>query len=281
MDDMDDLPLDVTPPPAEPERDEAPLWPWVAGLLIVAGVVASIVYFRSTVTPPASKPVETRAASVPPADPHVAPLGPAVEPVALPPLDSSDAAVRELIKAVSSRPEVLAWLATDGLLRQIALCIENVADGKSPAKVLKVLAPVEPFRATAVNGRDAADAASFRRYDGMAGAVGALDMNGVARLYSMLKPRLDEAFQQLGHKPGDIDAGVERALTHLLDVPAVAADTPLRRVVLSYHYVDDNIEGLSGAQKQLLRMGPRNAQTVLAKLRELAAALGVRYPVQG
>jgi len=90
-----------------------------------------------------------------------------------------------------------------------------------------------------------------------------------------LKPRLDEAYQDLGHKPGEVDLGVARALAHLLETPTIRADAALTRAVLSYRYVDDDVEALSGAQKQVLRMGPRNAQTVLAKLRELAAALGV------
>ena len=66
-----------------------------------------------------------------------------------------------------------------------------------------------------------------------------------------------------------------RALANLLGTPEVRGDAALTQVVLSYHYVDERIESLSGAQKQLLRMGPRNVQVVKAKLRELAVALGI------
>jgi DUF3014 family protein len=42
-----------------------------------------------------------------------------------------------------------------------------------------------------------------------------------------------------------------------------------------YAYVDDSLERLSPAQKQLLRMGPKNQATIQAKLREFTLALGV------
>ena len=275
MDEMDDLPLDPDPQP-DREPEPRPLWPWVAGLLIVAAVVAGLLYMRrpaAPAPPAASGPAVPAPVAAEPVDPRAA-LGPDVEPVDLPPLDVSDAAVRELVKALSTRPEFVAWLATDNLVRNLAVCIDNVADGKTPAKHLKVLTPKGAFLATGVYERYTAQPASYQRYDGIAETIGILDMHAVARIYALLKPRLDEAYQELGHAAGDIDAGVERAIVHLLATPAVPGDAPLTRVVLSYRYEDDAVEAHSGAQKHLLRMGPRNAQTVQTKLRELAVALG-------
>jgi hypothetical protein len=42
-----------------------------------------------------------------------------------------------------------------------------------------------------------------------------------------------------------------------------------------YAYASPELEGLSRAQKHLLRMGPQNMQTLQAKLRELQGALGL------
>ena len=44
---------------------------------------------------------------------------------------------------------------------------------------------------------------------------------------------------------------------------------------VSYTYEDARLESLSAAQKQLLRMGPRNVRLVQAKLREIAPYLGI------
>ena len=40
-------------------------------------------------------------------------------------------------------------------------------------------------------------------------------------------------------------------------------------------FVDEMLEGLTAAQKQLLRMGPRNVRIIKDKLRRIALALGV------
>lgn len=271
---MDDLPLDPSPQPPDYPDEPHPFWPWIAGLVIVAIVVAAIVYMRRQPEPAVPHPTLAAPSTPAPAETRRV-LGPAVTPMDLPAFDQMDGFLRELIRQLSSRPEALAWLATDGLMRNMAVCIENVAEGKSPTPHLRALAPTSTFRATTHRRGLTIDARSFQRYDGVARAVGELDASGVARFYSMIKPRLDQAFQELGHAPGDIDAGVERALLHLLDTPAVAPSAPLIQAVLSYRFKDDAIEKLSGAQKQLLRMGPRNAQTIQMQLRKIALALGI------
>jgi hypothetical protein len=48
----------------------------------------------------------------------------------------------------------------------------------------------------------------------------------------------------------------------------------LRRVGSFYEYSDQELESLSAAQRHLLRMGPRNALRIQAKLREIQNELG-------
>jgi hypothetical protein len=45
-----------------------------------------------------------------------------------------------------------------------------------------------------------------------------------------------------------------------------------------YVYTAPELEGLSRAQKHLLRMGPGNVRVIQAKLRELRTALGLPTP---
>jgi hypothetical protein len=72
-----------------------------------------------------------------------------------------------------------------------------------------------------------------------------------------------------------VDAAVQRAIVHLLQTPEIAPDTPIQPAALQYKYTDPRIEGLSAAQKQLLRMGPGNVRRIKEKLREIAVALGI------
>jgi hypothetical protein len=50
----------------------------------------------------------------------------------------------------------------------------------------------------------------------------------------------------------------------------------LRPKGIGYAYADERFEDLTAAQKQFLRMGPRNVGIIKAKLRQIALALGIR-----
>jgi len=54
---------------------------------------------------------------------------------ALPPLDQMDPYLRTLLRGLSTRPELAAWLATDNLIQQMALTIDRVSRGASEGKV--------------------------------------------------------------------------------------------------------------------------------------------------
>jgi hypothetical protein len=177
---------------------------------------------------------------------------------------------------LSSRPEIAAWLATDGLVRNFAVSLENVASGPTPAKHLRPLAPQQAFRVVD-RGRDTiVDPQSYERYDGIAAAVGSLDPNGLAKAYVVLKPRLQDAYKELGHPDANVDQAIETAIVRLLEVPVVERDVRLRPAGgVAYEYEDDRLEALSPAQKQLLRMGPRNVKQIQEKLRAVARALQI------
>ena len=170
----------------------------------------------------------------------------------------TDPLVRELLGKLSSSPTLAVWLATDGLIRAFVVSVENVADGSSPARHVRALAPRSPFRTLDEGGAITIDPRSFSRYDGIANAAAAMEPADLARVYSMLKPRLVEAYKELGHPDGDLDVAVERAIAHLLQTPVVEEPVALRPRVLSFRYDREDLEALSPAQKQLLRMGPRN-----------------------
>ena len=61
----------------------------------------------------------------------------------------------------------------------------------------------------------------------------------------------------------------------LLSTPAIDGSERLKQKGIGYGYADDRLESLTPAQKQLLRMGPRNARVIKAKLRDIAIALGI------
>jgi hypothetical protein len=120
-----------------------------------------------------------------------------------------------------------------------------------------------------------ADPRSYDRYTAIADAVESIDAAGAAKLYATLKPRIEEAHRDLGSTDPSFDRTLERALVALLNTPVLENQLPLRPKGIGYAYADERLEGLTGAQKQLLRMGPRNVRVIRTKLRDIALALGI------
>jgi hypothetical protein len=278
MQPLDDYPIGserdtITSPPPGERRGR--IWAVAAVCLLIAAAGAAFYLTRRPAEPVAQAERASTPAEQQPAAPRRTQLGPEVEPRDLPPLDLSDPIVRELLGGLSSRPELAAWLATDGLIRNLVASVDNVARGASPSPHLRRLAPDRPFAAQARGGDFVIDARSYRRYDGIADTVAALDADGLARTYSILRPRLQDAYRELGYPDGNFDLPVERAIARLLDTPLLEQDVDVRPSPVLYKFTNERIENLTPAQKQLLRMGPRNARMVQDKLRELAAALGI------
>jgi hypothetical protein len=269
----DDEPtLTALPPHAAPPPEDRPVGVWIAaGLLVVAaGIAAYIVFGR----PPAPAPAE-ETHGVPATEPAPAPLGAEPAPIAVPPLGESDPLVRDLVRALSTHPRVAAWLATDGLIRNFTVVVSNIAEGVSPAVHLRPLRPTSGFRVVERGEDLLVDPASFERYDGVADAAASIDPAGAARVYATLKPRIDEAYAELGFPDRPFDATLERAIVRLLDTPVPPDQVRVEPRGIGYGYADERLEGLSDAQKQLLRLGPRNVRLVQRALREIAAALGI------
>lgn len=199
----------------------------------------------------------------------------AEEPIELPELDASDEVVRRSVAGLSARPEWASWLVSDDMIRRFVVAVVAVAEGKSPEEQLRFLAPEQPFAVREEDGRTVVDPESYHRYDVATATFVSLDTEGVARLYRQMHPLIDEAYRDLGLHDRTFDETLAVAIGNLLsaDVP----DTPLdvEEEEGRYVYTAPGIEGLSPAEKQLLRMGPENARRFQAKLRELSVALGV------
>lgn len=276
IDDPPDLELHPTQgPPAPAMRPPVRS----TGLLIAVGALAiaagAAAYFAFAWRPhaPTAVVAQTAPAATPTRPP--APLGGTGESIPLPPLDASDTLVRTLVQALSESPAVMAWLPTKGLIRNFTLVVTNIADGATPAKQLKVLRPSGSFRTVEGNGQRFVDPRSYARYARIAEAVQSIDPAGAARLYATLKPRIEEAYRDLGAPDGSFDRTLERAFVALLATPVVTDAIRLKPKGIGYAYADDRLESLTAAQKQLLRMGPGNVRIVEAKLREIARALGI------
>jgi len=280
MADFDDISFDPERRPLSKLTPEEPpsFAPWLTvALILLVLALGALWYFvlRSRTEPAGTKSVAETTVDVqrPPARRGAEP-GEAID---LPPLDQSDAIVRTLVGRLSSQPVVAAWLTTNGLIRNMTVAVANIAEGETPAKHLAPIRPKGSFTTTSSGGATWIDPASYRRYDAIAAAADGLDARGVARFYATIKPRIQEANRDLAGKDADFDQTVQRAIVTLLDTPVVDQDVQVRpgSKGVSYVFANPSFEDLTAAQKQFLRMGPRNMRIVKAKLREVAGFLGI------
>jgi hypothetical protein len=258
-------PTDELEPPPPPSR--GPFGRIVAGLVGLAVVGALVAYFVLRLRPapsatptPAPVPVDS-GSKAPTADPT------------LPALDQSDAFVRTLARGLSADPLVASWLAAEDLIRRFVAVVVNVAQGTNPSSHLGFLAPRQGFHAVQRKGRFVIDPDSYARFDAFAAAVSSVDVAEAARVYRKLRPLFDAAGRELELQPGAVDGLVQQAIANLVATPVADGDVPVAFTPPFYRFADPKLERLAPAQKQLLRMGPRNARAIQAKLRTIGDAL--------
>jgi hypothetical protein len=276
---LDDLELQPAPEPEPELPGERFPWAVIIGLAVVLGAALALGYWylnrgdRTGGSAPVTADVEP--ASATPERPR-SPLGGEPQAVDLPPLDASDPAVRDLVRGLSQHPFLANWLTTDGLVRNFTVVVHNVASGRSPSVHLRRVAPPEPFQASMQDGRPVLDPRSYRRYDRVAEAAASVAPEDAAGLYATLKPRIEEAYRDLGQPDASFDQALERALVQLLQTPVVEGDIALQpKGGTMYVLADPRLENLTQAQKHLLRMGPENTRRIQASLRHIARALGI------
>jgi hypothetical protein len=281
-DDLDDFDLEPTrrqedeetvrPYRPDPEGKRGLLFPGtLAAVAVVAIGLLAVVFlvFRHPSTPKAT-------ASPAPLAGSPAPLAKASpsSAVPLPSLEESDAFVRQLIAGLSAHPEIARWLSRTALVRTLTVVVVNVADGETPRPHLEFLAPKQRFRAARRPPRlIVPDPGGFAGYDLFGDAIASIDAAATATAFHTLTPLFETAYVELGNPEGGFPAALDKAIRALLAVPVLRDEVELVPHAIGFRYADPKLEALTPAQKQFLRIGPRNVRLVQGKLREIAAAL--------
>lgn len=272
-DDMQDFKIDSsTKVEATDTGTKRPVWPFVLLALVVVGVV--IYFLRSKPeAEPVSEPAVAEATGPAISEPTVGESELVIGEV--PTLEQSDPWLREIVRQLTTHPEIARWLVTDELTRTAVVVVDNVAEGKPPASHLDFLAPDEGFQVRQVEGKTVIDRDSYRRYDEIVDVIESIDTNGAAELYRAMQPMLQEAYEDLGYPGQSFDIALGRAVQRLLAVPVVDGPIEVESEIASYRFVDPNLEQLSPVAKQFLRLGPENLRRLQAKVRALARASGI------
>jgi hypothetical protein len=238
----------------------------VTVLAIVAGAALGLWWFLGKAPPPAP---ESAAGAAPAPVAPASPTGPAVDP----------SRQRALLEAVSPNPLVRGLLTDADLIRRWAVGVENVANDVVPRKQLAPLAPARPFSVVRRGGQAFIDPQSYARYDGVGDAVASVNVDALAIAWAALRPALDVAYRALGYPDGSIDQAAARALHRIEKAPVRDGEVEVvEGAGAVWSYADPALERLGDVERQVLRMGPRNARILQEKAREIARALGLGTP---
>ena len=268
----------------------------VLAVLIGLGIGAYFLFF-GTPTPPLTPPEETpQPAPAPdvtpapdtttglpdtgatePSVPARIPDAPALQ-TALPSLEDSDAEVREHLRALLGDGPLAPWLKQESLLQRIDALIAGVARGEFTLETLLLEPPAGGFQVDVRDGRTYVSLRNYARYNPMVGLIDGVDVTALAEFFQRYRPLLEAAYGELGEPPEQLDTALLRAIDHLLGTPEFAEPPALAQESVAYTYADLELERLSAAQKQLLRMGPAHTRTLKAKLKALRAALVASPP---
>lgn len=247
---------------------------WIILVLAVAAVFYFAV-FKAPSGPPAAAKAAEEAVKPPEKEPQTIPeeKGSLVLPAVG--LDESDPVVREHARALSTSVRFGQWLGSKELVRKFVAAADNIANGLSPKPQADFWVPAGGFRAVNRVAGTFVDESSYDRYDPVAEVFLSLNTDATVTFYRALRPLIQEAYRDLGYPDTDFSDTLVKAMGELLETPVVEGPIRLEKKILSYAIVDQTLEGLSQAQKQLLRTGPKNTRLIQGKIRELAAALGV------
>ena len=257
----------------------------IVGAIIVGYLVYLFIFSESEQETVISQPVAIREEVVrqpdpePPApvilpDPVAAEVPEPVPSFVLPNLDDSDELIRDGIASLTSHSGIAKWLVPDELLRKFVVLVANVAEGSIPSRQVRFLAPQGAFEVRQISEQlYLLDEGSYQRFDLVTDIFISIDSKRAVELYHLLRPLFQAAYEELGMPDKRFDDVLFDAIGRLLETPTVSQPVRLLRPVVVYEFADERLESLSGVQKQMIRMGPRNTRVIQAKLSDVALEL--------
>ena len=206
------------------------------------------------------------------------PVAPAVieEVVELPTLNLSDAFVLTRLGALETGATLLELLTSEELIRRFVVFVENVSQGSLPQLEYPVRRLQQPMAVREVDANlFEMQTVSYQRYTPLIDALTAVDPDQAVAIYRILRPLFQEAFAEIGYANRNFDEVLIRAIDNVVGAQTAEGPFQLVKPKVMYVYADAGIESMTPVEKQLLRMGPQNAEklkSALAQYRERLVA---------
>jgi len=197
-------------------------------------------------------------------------LEPEPEPqIELPPLSESDSHVLARLAGMEMGASLLRLIAPDELIRKFVVYVDNVANEELPQLDYPVRPVEQDMQVREVDDNlYVMETAAHRRFDQVIATMVAMDVNHAMRIYRSLRPLFQEAYAELGYRDVDFDTVLIRAIDVVLNASIEEGPYQLIQPRVMYQFAESDLESLTPVEKQLIRIGPENADRLQQRLRE-------------
>ena len=179
----------------------------------------------------------------------------------------------EYWQALNINPQIIPALNKTFLLQRSVAFLDGLSKGALLDKLQPFARPSQAFIADKLGQTLSMGSANFQRYDVFTQGIVAVDTQQAAAFFHWTRPLLETAYSELGYPGEDLGTALIAAIDALLATPIIEGPIALKRESVLYQYADPTMEALPGAQKQLIRMGAKNASLLKSWLSELRLAL--------
>lgn len=253
-------------------NEDAKKWVWYAIPVVVVLAIGAALYYsykqRQPELQPSAQATPESVTTEPEIKHPLAEAGEAQE-TPLPSLEESDAPLQEDLSETFGK-QIEQYLVPKNVVRHAVVTIDNLPRKKTAVQMW----PLKPMSGELIvkSGEETTlDETNYARYAPLIGLLQKSDAKQVASIYKRYYPLFQQSYVDLGYPDGYFNDRLVEVIDHLLDTPEVDGPIKLTQPGMFYEYADPRLEALSSGQKLLIRMGPDNAGTVKAKLRELRA----------
>jgi len=190
----------------------------------------------------------------------------------VPKIEESDSNIQKETSEFFGNAKLEDVLIFQNFIRNFVVTIENATGKKIPVAKSPVKTAPGKF-AVFKSGEDyVLSAKNFKRYRIYMELVQRANLKNIVAYYRRVYPLFQSAYQELGTQ-GYFNDKVIEVIDQILSVPDAKDPIHLKKVNLEYQFADQKLESLSAVQKILLRMGPKNADLLKAKFKELRQLL--------
>ena len=178
----------------------------------------------------------------------------------LPSLDDSDLLVKQKLLALPWKAGLSSLFISEEMIRRFVVQVDNIAQGRLVPEQALFKGLTQDFKAKKNGQQYQLDVANYQRYQRYLDLLESAPKAEVAALFRELYPLMQQAYLELGYPDAQFSDRLQQAIQLLLSAPEIADGPLLVLDSVQYSFADGEIEQLSMAHKQMVRLGLKNQQ---------------------